>query len=409
MKKNNFKVSHYGIIAGLLFLGMVNYAADVLPKRIVLSLTATPCTSQAVTWRTDTIVIGPRAQIVPAVGSPELETGAVTLFAKTESVKIDSINTVYHHSIVFDSLIANTLYAYRVGDSNEDHWSEWNQFRTADSVNAPFQFVFLGDPQNEIKSVCSRLFRAAYQEAPDARFWICTGDLVSNSDRDEEWGELFYGLGWIPRMTPMVMATGNHGYLKVEINGKSTKILSPLWRPHFTQPENGPDSLDETAYAFDYQGARFVVLNGNQNLKVQAKWLDKLLSENTQIWTIVSIHQPFYSTGRKRNEKQLRKLFVPIIDKYAVDLVLQGHDHAYGRTYKLYDSKRVDDDASGTVYVVSVSGAKMYEINPNFEKLMVKLENGLQLFQVIEVSDHVLKYQSFTATGELFDAFELRK
>jgi hypothetical protein len=95
--------------------------------------------------------------------------------------------------------------------------------------------------------------------------------------------------------------------------------------------------------------------------------------------------------------------------KYSVDLVLQGHDHTYGRTYKLRNGIKVDDNEKGTVYIVSVSGPKRYSINPNYRDLMVKIGTGRQLFQLIHITKKSLVYESFTATGELYDSFELTK
>jgi 3',5'-cyclic AMP phosphodiesterase CpdA len=162
-------------------------------------------------------------------------------------------------------------------------------------------------------------------------------------------------------------------------------------------------------YFVDYQGVRFVMLNGNEKLEEQAKWLEGILARNPQFWTIVAIHQPFYSTAKGRNNLRLRELFIPIFDKYSVDLVLQGHDHTYGRTYKLKNGARVGDNEKGTVYVVSVSGPKVYSTNENFKDLMVKIGSGRQLFQVIGINNNRLKYESFTATGQLYDSFELQK
>ena len=69
-------------------------------------------------------------------------------------------------------------------------------------------------------------------------------------------------------------------------------------------------------------------------------------------------------------------------------------------------------DATGTVYVVSVSGGKMYKVKPgweDYEALRDRVGNNKQLFQVISVDGNKLSYISYTATGELFDAFDLIK
>jgi predicted MPP superfamily phosphohydrolase len=381
---------------------------DYSPERIILNLTEDPAVSQAVTWRTRASVSRPLAEIALATESPDFEKRSCILPASTEIVRLSGVNIVNHHSVIFTSLRPDTIYAYRVGDGK--HWSEWNQFRTSCKNHEPFKFVNLGDPQEGVRSLCSRIFRAAYTKIPDADFWHFTGDLVDNGDNDEEWAELFDAMGWIPRMTPMIFLPGNHAYpFRRSIKKDKEYRLFHLWRPHFTLPENGPDTLKETVYFIDYQGVRLVMLNGNERLEEQAKWLDHTLSVNPQPWTIAAIHQPLYSTRRRGHDKLLQDLFVPVFDKYAVDLVLQGHDHAYARTYKLRNGNKVTGKEKGTVYVISVCGPKSYLISQRNKHLMVKLGTGRQLFQVISVEGNRLRYEVFNALGELFDSFELEK
>lgn len=377
------------------------------PERIILNVTEDPSASQAVTWRSGTEVSNPQAQIAPATGSPDFGGKAGTVHAATETVKTDRDRVFKHHSVVFKTLKSNTKYAYRVGDRK--HWSEWNQFKTAKKGREPFRFIYFGDPQEDIRSMCSRIFREAYKKAPDAAFWHFAGDLVDNGDKDEEWAELFYAFGWIPRMTPMIFLPGNHSYPNKRFIRDKKYELFHLWRPHFTLPENGPDGLKETVYFIDYQGVRFVMLNGNEKIEEQARWMDTILSRNPQPWTIAAIHQPVYSTGRRRDHPVLQNLLIPVFDKYSVDLVLQGHDHTYGRTYKLKKGTRVADNEKGTVYIVSVSGPKFYSINRRYENLMIKLGTGTQLFQVIHIDRNHLRYESYSATGELYDSFDLEK
>ena len=380
---------------------------DCSPERIILNLTETPSKSQAVTWRTCAKAKDPKAQIASVADSPALKENLKTINTVSEKVRVGKEKFVYHYSAVFKNLKPNTIYAYRVGTG--DNWSEWNQFKTAEKNHKPFKFVYLGDPQENVKSMCSRIFRAAYKKAPDANFWLFVGDLVDNGDKDEEWTELFYAFGWIPRMTPMMLLPGNHEYPdKRHVQGKAFKLFQ-LWRPHFTLPENGPRGLEETVYFIDYQGVRFVMLNGNEKLEEQAKWLDRILAENPHPWTIAGIHQPVYSTAKYRNDSKLQNLLVPIFDKHSVDLVLQGHDHTYSRTYKMKGGVRAGKNEKGTVYVISVSGPKFYQVKTHYKGLMAKMETGRQLFQVIHIDHDCLLYESFDVKGELYDSFTLKK
>ena len=383
------------------------YSDPSSPRRLILNLTENPSNSQAVTWRTLSEIEDPKAQIALVTDAFPLKDSLKTIDAVSEKVILGKDEAVYHYSAIFKALQPDTLYAYRVG--TDDNWSEWNQFKTACKGHDPFTFVYFGDPQEDVKSMCSQIFRVAYKKAPDADFWLFVGDLVDNGDRDDEWAELFYAFGWIPRMTPMILLPGNHEYPDKRLFlGKDYKLFH-LWRPHFTLPENGPNGLEETVYFIDYQGVRFVMLNGNEKLEEQAQWLDRVLSENPQPWSIAGIHQPAYSTSKYRNNSGLQNLLVPVFDKHSVDLVLQGHDHTYCRTYKIKNGIRVEESEKGTVYVISVSGPKFYQVKTHYKGLMAKIETGRQLFQVIHVDRNRLFYKSVNLKGEVYDSFTLEK
>lgn len=429
MKKNKFHISHFlnlrAFCAYCFFLFMVlifffitnplvSLDTNAVPERIILNLTANPSQEMAVTWRTGPGIKHSRVEYMKATpkstrsfnaDSPDPYRNVKTMNAISEKVRIDKDIFVLHHSVILKGLESDTLYQYRVGDGKT--WSEWCHFRTACKGDEPFQFIYLGDPQNDIKSFCSRTFRSAYSAAPGSRFILVTGDLVDKPWQDDLWGELFFAAGWIARRIPFIMVPGNHEYHRRGLFSKSPENPDKLWRVHFTLPENGPVALVETAFYIDFQGVRLILLNGNRKYEEQVEWLESLLSNNKSKWTILVIHQPFYSTGRKRDNSRLRELFLPLIDRYPVDLVLQGHDHSYGRTYKLRNGKVVGDSEKGTVFVVSISGPKFYGLNEKYRHLMKKIGTDVQLFQVITVEKDILTFESRTVTGELYDSFEL--
>ena len=109
---------------------------------------------------------------------------------------------------------------------------------------------------------------------------------------------------------------------------------------------------------------------------------------------------------------ELRALWQPIFDRYKVDLVLQGHDHTYARTQLMsHDNLATGvfrrSERAGTVYVVSVSGPKMYELGRR--PFMQRAAANTQLYQIITVEREQLRYEARTATGRLYDALSLRK
>lgn len=374
------------------------HAPSPQPDRVILTWAGDPKTTQAVTWRTDVNVEKSAAEIAIAEDGPLFRKKARQVPAKSERFTSELGDAMYH-SVQFEGLQPATKYVYRVGDGF--NWSEWAHFTTASDKPEPLVFAYIGDAQNEIFDMWSRVIRSAYSDAPKLKFLIHAGDLINNADRDDQWGEWHRASGWINMSVPSVPVPGNHEYGK-QSNGE--RALNRNWRPQFTLPGNGLAGLEETNYYFDLQGVRVVALNSNERQKEQAEWLDQLLGNNPNKWTIVTHHHPVFSTAKGRDNAELRALWKPIYDKHRVDIVLTGHDHSYGRSNVVAGENRRE---GGTVYVVSVSGPKMYPVTP--APWMQRKAEDTQLYQIIRIDGDRLSYESRTARGALYDAFDLRK
>lgn len=393
------------------------------PDHIILNPTQDPSTSMSVTWRTDMAERTGIAQIAIATAAPKFWKNSESIYAQTKMMNASNVwraNVVSnYHTVTFNGLIPGTTYAYRVG--TRKYWSEWFHFRTASDKDEPFSFIYVGDAQNHILDLWARLIREGYRKAPDARFIIYAGDLVNRAHSEQEWHEWFKAGSFIHSMLPAFPTPGNHemGPRSREDSAAHIRTLSVQWRSQFSLPLNGPPGLEETAYYVDYQNSRIISLNSNEDPQEQVPWLEQVLRENPKKWSIVTFHHPIYSTSERRDNLKVRKFWKPIFDKYRVDLVLQGHDHTYARgRANPYGENIVDGtnarDYTGTVYVVSVSGAKMYRLKPDgwdaYEDVLQDRDaENTQLFQVITIDGEKLSYQSFTAVGELYDAFDLIK
>lgn len=375
------------------------------PERIILNPAPDPAHQQSVTWRSRNRTVDPLVQLAPARVGSDLEDFSRSFPAKEEETEIGDGQIVWHYSATIKGLDAGTRYYYRVG--SEDNWSEWISLTTAEESFAPFSFVYLGDPQVGLRPYCPRLFRQALRTAPNARFWLIAGDQVNVGDSDREWGDFFTAGSWIFRETNIIPVAGNHEYPRAPEGME--RSLTHLWKPHFTLPANGPHGLEESSYWLDYQGLKVIVLNNNEMLEEQRDWLEGVLKANKASWTVVSMHQPVYSTGQERDNPVLQELYLPLFDHYGVDLVLQGHDHTYGRTYPLKAGRIATGGEKGTVYVVSSSGAKFYEQNPLYLPLMAETALDTQLFQVITLEENSLHFRSLSVNGEVIDEFSLRK
>lgn len=374
------------------------YKPSAMPDRVVLTWDGNPATSQAVTWRTDTTVSTGIAQIGKAEHGPYVEKQASQVPSKTETITTDLGFQATYHSVTFKDLTPSTQYSYRVGDGA--NWSEWYTFKTASDKPEPFKFIYFGDVQNGIKSHWSRVFRKALLDAPDARLFLYAGDMVNRANKDSEWGELSYGPGWANGTIPSIPVTGNH-----EFEGGK---LSGHWRPSYTLPQNGIPGQEESSYFLDYQGVRFIVLNSTAQPKEQTPWLEGVLKSNPNRWTVVAFHHPILSAAKGRDNPKLRALWKPLFDKYRVDMVLQGHDHTYARSnFNNVESSLNQAERSGTMYVVTVCGSKMYDLNR--QSWMERVAEDTQFYQIIQVEKDKIVYEARTATGETYDKFELRK
>jgi len=395
---------------------------DTAPTRIVLGWAGDPATSQAVTWRTAAAVAAPQAEIGPAApGCRGIDGRARTVAAAPLTVEIGNARTVTHYKAEFTGLAPATRYAYRVGGPSSS--SRWHCFSTASAAEAPFRFIYLGDAQRGFEKRWPALVQAAFAAVPDARFVVHAGDLVEDGFDDRQWGAWLAGLGARAGDVPGVPAPGNHDVIRSA--AKRVFAAPDLWNAHFALPANGPDGLAELAgqnYVLDYQGLRVVALDVNafanedfresQRSRVQAAqltWLRQVLRTNARRWTVVVQHQPVYSVVKGRDFAAMRRALGPLYDEFHVDLVLQGHDHAYGRTHKVRAGQLAHVQAPGTIYAVSVSGTKMYAIATRWPALMARLHAGAQLYQVVAVTADRLSYESRTRDGAMVDAFELVK
>ncbi|MEA9733173.1 purple acid phosphatase family protein [Xanthomonas campestris] len=387
-------------------LGSTHYVADGFPDRIVATPAQDAARGFAVAWRTDASVTAPWLELVVAGDSPDV--GTPRRIQATTATLSSENGASHHHRADIDGLTPDTLYAYRV--QGQGTWGAWNHFRTAATPDTPLTLLYFGDTQNKNLSLVSRVIRQAWRSAPEARLALFAGDLVSGKDGqdDNEWAEWFEAGRWLLEGTAVAPAPGNHEYHEeAEDTPQVTRTLGGHWPVTFALPRNGPAATARTSYWFDYQGVRIAVLDGTSALdlgtgQAQAQWLDGVLADNPHPWSIVLIHQPFFSPRADRENEKLVEQVLPVIRRHKVDLVLQGHDHTYGR--------RGDDGGQPTpVFVVSVAGPKQYRLSDMARKTMRPVGEDTQLYQVLRIDRQKLVYESRTATGRLYDAFELQR
>ncbi|MFU0782375.1 MAG: 3',5'-cyclic AMP phosphodiesterase CpdA [Thermoanaerobacterium thermosaccharolyticum] len=339
--------------------------ATNLPDQIRLTWTQDPTTTQTITWRTDTTVNSGQVQY----GKDPLLKDAKTIDATVQKFSSD-LGDMNIHSATLTDLEPETKYYYRVGYGN--NFSSIYSFTTEAKDTNSFKFLIFGDSQSGIATdpqygPWKTTIQNAYKANKDAKFFINVGDLVEIGQMYSHWNNWFDAAKGVIDTIPEMPVEGNHEtYQSANYNlAKPKDFVS-----QFPVPQNGPDGLKGQVYSFDYGNAHIVMLNSQEDeeksvsgdiLEAQKAWLDKDLSSTNKTWKIVFFHKtPYYNKATRSNE-QIKAAFQPIIDKYHVDVVFNGHDHGYSRTYPIKNDQYVKSPAYGTVYVVAGrSGNKYY-------------------------------------------------
>lgn len=389
-------------------LGVLRWTArpsSPRPDHVVLTWSGDPRTTQTLQWRTSpqtkkgVVRYARRADVATPVPRRFLEVRAVTEPLADPRLLNDPL--VNRHTVELTGLEPGTTYVYAVGDGRRRGWGEFAEFTTAPAGAAPFSFVYMGDAQNGLDRWGS-LVQSAFRGRPDAAFYLMAGDLVDRGNQRDDWDGFFHNARGVFDRRTLVPVIGNHECQ----GGHPTMYLRQFALPR----RGGPAEIEaERAYAFDYSNARFVVLDSNLDPAKQAPWLDAQLARPGATWKFVTYHHPAYASAPGRDNTAIREHWVPLFDKHRVDLVLQGHDHAYLRTYPLKAGQRVASPAEGTVYLVSVSGTKFYE-QAKRDYTEVGMTN-VATYQVldIQISGDRLVYRAIDLDGTVRDRFVIEK
>ena len=108
-----------------------------------------------------------------------------------------------------------------------------------------------------------------------------------------------------------------------------------------------------TDYYYTYGNTLFIVLDtNNYNCATHENVMRKAIKENPDVkWKVVMFHQDIYGSGYDHSDSDgmvLRTQLTPLMDKYDIDVVLQGHDHTYSRTYQLQSDGKNHQEFNNT-------------------------------------------------------------
>lgn len=366
------------------------------PDRIFLSVAGNPSNTIGISWRTSADC---RSGSIEVIREGQLPADTQIYKARTHIYSQGDYPAAFHRKVL-EGLHPGTDYRYRV--SGTSTWSPWYGFHTADEAEDSVTFLYLGDAQKGLTGVWKEVIRSAERHLEGVDFILQAGDQIDHSTSEHEWGAWFRSGKGLFTQLPSAVAVGNHEYVH-NFLGVPTH-LTPYWYFQFNFPGNGPPGLKGQSYYFDYGPACVIVLNSNEKLDRQSIWLENILGNSDAAWKIILMHHPLPVTAEGRNNEELRERWKPLFEKYHVDLVLQGHDHTYARgRFAMGETNR----RTGPVYVVSVSGSKMY--HPDVQPWMICSGEGISLYQKIHISDSILRFNAYTRDHLIYDSFELKR
>ena len=226
----------------------------------------------------------------------------------------------------------------------------------------------------------------------------------------------------ILRWTPIATAIGNHD------------ASSGNYSFHFNNPNESSLGKTEAGgnYYFTYKNALFIVLNSNNdNIGEHKEFIDKVVEKNKDLkWRIVTFHHDIYGSGPHSEEEDVIKFrnnIVPVLEDSSIDLVLNGHDHTYCRSYILKGGEKdirygKEDkevyNPNGIVYITAASstGSKYYELSEEIPSyLAFRAEVQETMITNVEVKNDTIEIngdkleQCFSDNCEIIDNFKIIK
>jgi hypothetical protein len=362
------------------------------PEQIHLTWGADPATSVTVSWASPAEATGARVLLSRGGGY------ARTILA-IQRTYTDGINgeTVWTYHAEITGLAPDTGYSYTVTADNDSSAQPFSAaFTTAPLGRVPFRFTSFGDlatPNTQwVLSYGQSAYAVAAVESFKPLFHLLNGDLcygdLNPTTQPEVWRDFgnnnqasAANRAWMP-------CPGNH---EVEFDNGPQGFTSYLTR--YLLPDNGVPWFRGRWYSFRVGSVLFISLDaddvvyqdagafvagpapltpvtstGNPPIEpgtsfyvhgysrgAQTAWLERTLasarSDPSIDWIIAQMHQIACSSSVIGNGSDLgiRQEWLPLFDRYQVDLVLNGHDHDYERSFPCrgFDSNVGTEVATG--------------------------------------------------------------
>lgn len=354
--------------------------------------------------------------------------------AKFEATAAAANDGQYTCKATLSGLKPDTTYYYQL--SNNGYKGDVYSFSTKSSGD--FSFALVGDPQigagvnveNDAKGWDNTLnLLNSNEQFKDVSFLISAGDQV-NSAADENQYDGYLEHSALTGI-PVATAIGNHD------------SSSGVYSQHFNVAnESDIYGLTEAGgdYYFTYNNVLFMVLNSNNTSAVEHRdfmqeAIEATSSKNIK-WKVAVFHHTLFTVASHAHDsyidspKGFKSKMIPVLQQLGIDVVLQGHDHVYCRTYIMDGTTPITEsdkyeydngtdaaptavtDPDGILYITanSGSGSKNYGIlNENFPFSAVKSQLNNANISKISVTDTKFTITTYSADDmSVIDSFTVK-
>jgi len=304
----------------------------------------------------------------------------------------------YIYNANLNGLDPDTRYFFIYG--NNEEWSGERSFETAPVERSHIRIIAGGDSRtnHDVRDKIS-LIMSRYN--PD--LVLHSGDFVEDGLKRDLWMDFLNhtDVYWVTNKgltIPIIPAIGNH-----DTGGENYRSL-------FALPG------DELWYSLDYgPDIHIIVLSTESDvdeLDKQTEWLKSDLEGHSNYpWILVMFHR---NVLRNHHREWLYAYhnWVPLFDKYEVDVVINGHSHNYMRSKPINWTRSQiqaqDSYKEGIMYLVSGGwGAPLYESVQGWWVANTTKKNHFMLMDFY--ANGTLELKSIDDENRTFDSVILEK
>ncbi len=383
------------------------------PDHIMLSFCGDAKKQMAVSWRTD--AESKNGYVLYHEEGKEAKRADAVCRVIESDIDVSKFNT----SCLKD-LKAGTKYYYTCG--NDSYRSEEYSFTTEEENCTSFKFMVISDQQvgdpweNPDYTPVTQMLQNALKRDPDIRFILTAGDNCDDGQNELQWNGMFGGFKGVIESVPYMMTTGNHDnrgfkeYLPYPPKGKFYLDHADFFDEQFkfAYPQNGPKGFETENYSFDYGNVHFCIMGINEPQKV-GDWAEEDIKNSDKKWKLGTYHFPIYPAIPEGQNDDGYPWLRKAVE--SLDLIFEGHEHSFARTYPIRDDAMFEKPSQGTIHYQCGNGSGGRHANERkmWHTAFYTQEEGVAVYALVEVNENKIKVTTMLDDERVADVLVIDK